>query len=490
MQSIYNNYKAKCSIAIMLLSLAMTGCKKLVEVDPPVTSVTGASVYGADATASAVLTGLYFKISGGVFYSPGSGITTLSMYAALSADEFTLWSGVTNATQLAYYTNTLSTVTAGSEYWSPAYANIFTCNSAIEGLNGSAALTPAVKQQLLGEAKFMRAFFYFYLVNLYGDVPLIVSTDYKVNAALGRTPRAQVYQQIIDDLKEAQGLLSSDYLDATLLKVTSERVRPTKWAATALLARTYLYNGDYANAEAQASIIINNSPAYKLVSLNSTFGKNSNEAIWQLQPVTTGTITNTQDGYYFTVPAAGPNSTLVNGNPVYLNTRLLNSFEANDKRRTIGNWVNSVTVNGTTYYYPYKYKVSTGTSVSEYLMVLRVGEQLLIRAEARAQQNKITGPGSAEPDIDSIRVRAGLLGVTANTKDAMLAAIYHERQVELFTEWGHRWLDLKRTNAVDTVMGVVTPQKGGITWSTNQQLYPLPAGDLQKNPNLAQNNGY
>jgi len=63
------------------------------------------------------------------------------------------------------------------------------CNAAIEGLNGTTSLTPSVKQQLLGEAKFMRAFFYFYLVNLFGDVPLATSTDWQVNSFLSRTPK-------------------------------------------------------------------------------------------------------------------------------------------------------------------------------------------------------------------------------------------------------------------------------------------------------------
>ncbi len=62
-----------------------------------------------------------------------------------------------------------------------------------------------------------------------------------------------------------------------------------------------------------------------------------------------------------------------------------------------------------------------------------------------------------------------------------LTALYHERQVELFTEWGHRWLDLKRTKRIDAVMAPVTQQKGG-AWNSNWQWYPLPQSEIQTDP--------
>ncbi len=95
----------------------------------------------------------------------------------------------------------------------------------------------------MGEARFFRAFCYFYLVNLFGDVPLATTTDSTINARLPRIPSDEVYQQIITDLKEAESLLSTEYLDANLKSYGGlpERVRPTKWAASAMLARVYLY---------------------------------------------------------------------------------------------------------------------------------------------------------------------------------------------------------------------------------------------------------
>ena len=124
---------------------------------------------------------------------------------------------------------------------------------------------------------------------------------------------------------------------------------------------------------------------------------------------------------------------------------LLNSFEAGDARLT--NWVDvrTVTTTGaitTSFYFPYKYKVNAfGAVVTEYEMVLRLGEQYLIRAEAEAELENLP---DAENDLFKIRDRSGLLKITG-TKPTLLTAIQKERRVELFSEWGNRWLDLKRT---------------------------------------------
>ncbi|MES2328760.1 MAG: RagB/SusD family nutrient uptake outer membrane protein [Bacteroidota bacterium] len=493
-------FKNKISVFVLLLAFGSAGCKKLVEVDPPVTSTTGASIYTDDVTATTVLTRLYASLSGTAYNSTSGLSTPFSKKAGLSADELSLWSGA-GTSDIAYYTNTLAApaigsggITAGNETWTTCFGFIYTCNAAIEGLNAATTLTPSVKQQLLGEAKFMRAFYYFYLVNLYGDIPLALSSDYRINNSLLRSPKAQVYLQMIADLKDAQTSLSSTYLNGQLKSYTSpvipERVRPTSWAATALLARVYLYTGDWAGAEMQASTVINNTTLFSLSTLSNTFLKTSsgnNEAILQLQPVnTSGTsFFNSEDARLFVLSAApaGVNSTHI----VYLSPQLLSAFETGDARKT--NWVTSYTDGTGTYSFPNKYKLAlAGASVNEYQTVLRLGEQYLIRAEARAQQNNTSG---AQGDLNMIRARAGLGVTSANTQAGLLTAISHERQVELFCEWGHRWLDLKRTGNVDAVMNAVTPLKGNTNgWKSYQQLYPLPIGDVQANPNLVQNSGY
>lgn len=488
MQTTININRIIIYFAILFIAYSEYSCKKLVEVNPPSTRISAGNVYNSDITAIAVLTGIYSKISGTNFNSPAT-IPTISLWTGLSSDELSLWSGA-DPTAMAYYKNSLSVNVGGGEFWGNAYSYVYTCNAAIEGLSTAKYLTPSVKNQLLGEAKFCRALFYFYLVNLYGDVPLALTTDYTTNSLLARHPMAQVYQNIIDDLKDAQNLLKDGYVqsDATTLfdAVSAERVRPNKAAATALLARTYLYVGDYVNAEKQSSAVINNTEYYSIIPLNEVYLKNSKEAIWQLQPVDPF-IVNTEEAFNFvlTVPPAGVN----NSHPVYLSNSLINSVEPGDKRFVNGNWVNEYTDASGTYFYPYKYKdVTTGTGITptEYSTILRLGEQYLIRAEARALQNKIT---EAQDDLNVIRNRSGLANTTANNKESLLSAIFHERRVELFTELGHRWLDLKRTGNSDKVMSLATVIKGG-KWNSHQMLYPLPLSDILKNPSLIQNPMY
>jgi starch-binding outer membrane protein, SusD/RagB family len=471
-----------CFLAIMVIF--MPSCKKYIEVNPPFTTTNAANVYESDGTAASVLSGIYANIS--KLNLTSGGITSISLFSGLSADEFTLFNppSQSNLVYNAYYTNLLTSSSVLSvDFWSNIYSIVFVANSAIEGLSNSKGLTLEVKQQLLGEAKFIRALCYFYLINLYGDVPLVVSTNYEVNRALPRTSAGEVWAQIIQDLKDAQGLLSESYKDGSIVNSTLERATPNKWAATSLLARSYLYTKDYINAEIQSTAVINNKVMYDTVALNSVFIKNNKEAIWQLQPVVSNP-TNTWDARLFVLQSSGPNT---NNYPVFLSNYIVNSFEADDKRKTV--WINKVVVGGNTYWYPYKYKIfASGAAVSEYNTVLRIGEQYLIRAEARTQLGNLS---EAINDLNVIRRRAGLANITADSQSKLLIAIMQERKVELFTEYGHRWFDLKRTNTIDAVMESITPQKGG-NWNANWALYPIPQLEIERNPSLVgnQNPGY
>lgn len=476
----------KVILVISFFSLILVSCKKFIEVGAPVTSTNASNVFNTDATASAVLTGIYALISN----DQGGGMTGIGLFTALSSDELTLFD-LNNLDYQPYYRNSLLNTTGSGFGWQTIYPILFQLNAALEGLAKSNTLSPVVKDQLIGEAKFMRALCYFYLVNIYGDVPLVNSTDYKVNATLPRAAESLVDQLIINDLIEAQILLNPNYLNGDALTAytqgAEERVRPTRWAATALLARIYLYTKDFKNAEIEATKVINESSLYDLVDLNNVFLKNSQEAIWQLQPVNTNQRANTVEGFGYILPATGPapGSFGSNGYPVYLSENFIQSIEPGDQR--LGNWIDSVKPEAVAYYFPKKYKVGAELApVSEYIMVLRLGEQFLIRAEARAQQNNVAG---AREDLNAIRTRAGLGSTPANDQASLLEAIYHERRIELFTEWGHRWFDLKRTGNIDNVMTAATALKGGV-WKSYQQYYPIPQDEILKNVNLSQNAGY
>ncbi len=475
-------------VLIVVIAL-VAACRRLITVPAPVTQLSSESVFADNATAAGVLTGIYTTLSSGNPIPTGESFNYTSLLCGLSADELTLYGGQSNTNSILahYYQNALTPGSTGQSgtILSNCYTQIYVTNITLARLSISVNLTPSVKIQLTGEAKFLRAFFYFYLVNLYGAVPLTTSIDYATNNILAKSSPANVYRQVIDDLKDAQSKLSDNYVGPDAMSSTLERVRPNKWAAAALLARAYLYTGAYDSAESEASALIGNSGTYTLDSLNSVFLRNSTEAIWQLQPVNAGW--NTNDARVFILPLTGPTT---NGStfPVYLSSDLLNNFENHDLRRV--NWVDSVIVSGYSYFFPYKYKsAAINAPLTEYEMVLRLAEQFLIRAEARAQKSNISG---AQFDLNIIRKRAGLPNTTANTQSTLLAAITHERQIELFTEWGHRWLDLKRIGQVDAVLGMpgnVCAEKGG-TWNSDWQWFPIPAYDIFQDPNLTQNAGY
>jgi hypothetical protein len=455
--------------------LILMSCKKFVDVSPPSTQLVGASVYNSTTTAAAALTGIYQTMVGN---SVGGGNFGISALSGLSADEFLVYPN-SDITINQTYTNGILSNT-DIPVWSNLYNCIYQANSAIEGLSGSNGVQAEMNKQLTGEAKFIRAFCHFYLTNIYGDVPLVTTTDYSINQAASRAPKDMVFDQIITDLKDAQSLLSADFLapDGT---TTPDRVRPNKGAATALLARVYLYLQKWDSAEAEATAVINNTTYQLQTDLNNVFLKNSAEAIWQLEPPNNGF--NSPDGSFLLglLYFGGPNSYA----PITLSDSLIGNFEPSDLRKT--SWVISTAIGSTTYYYPFKYKLYyTGTAPTEYPVVLRLAEQYLIRSEARAQQKNLSG---AVADLNVIRNRAGLQNTSASTQQELVKAIYHERRLELFTEYGHRWLDLKRTANVDAVMSVMTPKKGG-TWKSTDQLYPIPLREIQSNARLTQNPGY
>jgi hypothetical protein len=142
-------------------------------------------------------------------------------------------------------------------------------------------------------------------------------------------------------------------------------------------------------------------------------------------------------------------------------------------------------VGGKNLYSPLKYKnkLTNATPVEDY-MIFRLGEVMLIRAEAAARLNNFS---QAMADVNAIRHRAGLLPSTADATSptAVLNAVMKERQIELCFEWGNRWFDLKRTGTAGTVL---TAEKN--VWQANGALYPIPQSQINLDNLLTQNPGY
>jgi hypothetical protein len=480
-----NNYKTEKTLvmkliiklyyAVAIIAVSLTGgCKKIITVDPPSTRLVTSVVFNNNSTATAAQLAIYAQMQGDFW--------DLHSITGLSADELTNYS--TDQTVKDLYTNSLTAISDGTAIaqWATAYKRIYQENAVLEGLSVSIGVSNRVKQQLSGEAYFIRAYFYFWLANLYGEVPLVTTTDYTKNIALAREKLPVVYQFIIQDLVHAKNLLSNIYVDATDTVSTPDRVRPTVWSANALLARVYLYTNKYDSAELESSKVINNTTLFKLpTDLTQVFLKTSTEAILQNIPGSSFKYTSEGQSFSFITVPPGPSS-----NTKTLSNAVFNAFEIGDKRKIA--WVKSYTVNGNSWNIPYKYRDNGTTTIqTEYSMVLRLAEQYLIRAEAKAKQDNLNG---AIDDINQLRLRAGLLPLPYTlTKNQILVAIAHERQTELFIE-GDRWIDLKRTSAIDSVMTTATPLKGGLQWKSFQQLYPVSITEIQSDPFLTQTPGY
>lgn len=478
----YSDRKYLVMPGILLMVACFLSCKKFVQLPPSPYQIQASVVFSDSTDATAAVVGIYERMISG--YSAGNyangGIT---MYTGMSGDELT-YSG-TNSSYIQFLEDAVNARTNGyidGNLFGDAYTfMIYPANAVIQGVTSSTSLSPTLKTQLIGEAEVLRAFAYFNLVNLFGPVPLVTTINYQVNATLPRTSVDTVYQQIVADLLDAQNRLLVAYPSAG-------RARISQWVATALLARVYLYLGDWKDAYAQSNNLINSGTYTLEPNLNNVFLDGSNEAIWQLPPVTPSV--GVPEAATF-IPSR---STVI---PAFvISSYLLNAFEPNDQREI--SWLNSNTVNGTVYPYPYKYKIvyypSGGTPTEDYMM-LRVAEQYLIRADAQAEGQGAeggNGVAGAIADMNVIRARAALPAYAGATdQTSVLAALLHERQVELFCEWGHRWYDLKRTSMINTVMGTdgVCAAKGG-TWNIDWALYPIPYNELHTNAFLTQNPGY
>ncbi|MBW8683080.1 RagB/SusD family nutrient uptake outer membrane protein [Chitinophaga rhizophila] len=437
--------------------------------------------YQSDSSATRIVMGIYARMADGSASSYRTALLT-----GVSGDELTVF---TKAELSDLYRNKMQPDNIYAYwYWKDAYACIYMANDVLDGCGQSSVLTPAVKSQLMGEAYFIRAYEYFYLVNLFGSVPVSTSIDVSENAKLRRERITAVYEQIVADLKKACDLLHDGYAASNSLPGSQERTRPNKATAAALLARVYLYSQKYPEAASLASSLIESKDRYELVSPEHVFLKNSREAIWQLMPSSPNYLNlNTHEGREF-ILIYPPRLTT----QVALAADYVNSFDHQDIRKSL--WIgrlNDSSVNPrVTYYYAYKYKVRSGTQLSEYTMIFRLAEQYLIRAEAMVYMGKVK---EALADVDVLRRRAGLSPLAGiepviSAEDA-LKVILKERQWELFTEGGHRWFDLRRTNNIDVIMPQACAAKE-TQWRTEKQLWPVPAEEIRRNANLTQNKGY
>ena len=451
-------------IAGIITAMMLSSCEDFIDVGNPQMQLSGETVFEDVATADAAMVHIYSRLQNTVMVTGDPQGLSISIGAY--ADELVSYSNYGLPDERFFTNNLLADDRSISALWSDSYNLIYATNAVYEGVNKATSLGDQDKKRLLAEALFVRCYIYYFLTNLFGDIPFATTTDYVVNNTLTKKGTVEIYELLINDLQQAAGLLPSEYNG-------SNRVRPNKETVLALLARVALASGRYDLAVAASSSVISQ-PLYTFSdNLQTVFEINCPGTLWQLAPAADGLNTLEAQNFFF---EAAPPATRSLSNDLYT------AFEDGDLRKT--SWIGTVSDGASEFYYPNKYKLTALTGQSmEYSIQFRLEEQYLIRAEANARLGLVS---ESLTDLNVIRARAGLDETTAVSQQEALQANLRERRVEFFTEHGHRFFDLKRYNLADAVLGQVKPG-----WDATDVLLPLPQNELLRNRNLLpQNEGY
>lgn len=432
----------KLSIIILIVLVSsLQSCKKYLDVAPS-DLVSDEQTIFDKTSAETALRGAYRGLAS-LNYSGGFQNTILQS----GADVISVNTSLTDLSVTNY--NLRSDIPFLQTYWNNNYNTINRTNHIIEKVPAvtDLKLTDPIRNQLLGEAYFIRALSYFDLVRLYGNVQIFLTPTKTVADKLGvkKSTSEQVLAQVLDDLNKAEGLLS-----ATVI-----RNRANKFTVYALRARLYLYQQKYEDAEKDADKVLANS-SFKLIKpFNLAAG--TTESILELT---------------YSINDQNPGFTLWKGNRQLSPSTALHNL-LNDPAVGGGRKILSV-VNSSNQYIGGIFPVNTSPNY-----VLRTAEVYLIRAEARAKKTTPDLDGAVS-DLNEVRLRSGIEKTTAVTQDQIVLAIENERRVEFALE-PHRWFDLVRTGRAPAVLGLNNP---------NKYIFPIPAAEILANPALEQNPDY
>ncbi len=391
--------------------------------------------------------------------------------ASVIAGDFTADMLVHNGTFTQYRELSTKQITSANAsvatLWGSIYNTVYIANFIIEHLPDVPGLKSAERDKVLATAHFLRGYAYFMGYYSFGPIPLVVTTSIETNRNIPRASDGEIFQQIADDYSFALGKLTEDPVNAGFA---------SEYAVRAALARFNLYMGNWADAEAYAASVIE-SGQYTLVSdFSDIVTKDfTDEAIFEVgysltdDPGTNGNI--------------GLNNLFVGRREIIPSNQAivaLASSESGDRFSSIKFNINNLVGNDNGWSVA---KYGTADEDNNNVMVFRLAEMYLIRAEARAQQQNTAG---AQEDINVLRARANAPTVGALNQSQMLITIENERRYELAFE-GHRWYDLVRTGRADDVMPAFSPN-----WKSTYERWPIPQREIQNNPALTgnQNPGY
>lgn len=453
-------------ILLALSVLGLGACSDVLEI-PPTSSVASANAINDAVGARAALAGAYAGLQAGGLY--GHRIVDWTDLLSDNLRHVGTFDDYADADNhlLRSDNNTVGTI------WNAAYDEINRANQILDKVPKVADLDPGEKDEILGEAYFLRALMYHDLARLWGGgtlgLPLRLTpvTSAAEANAITRSTLAETYTQILSDLAQAKQLITAG---------PEQTRQASAGAVSAIEARVRLYMQDWAGAEAAAAEVeaMGYSLAPNFADLFDATGNNTPEDIFrvtftptQSQSISFYYLPKALGGRYEVAPTTGASGIIAAFDPASGGN--IAAYNPVDKR---GQWSISRAGSRT---YASKYRNPSG---DEDVHVIRLAEVILIRAEALAQLNRLP---EAVAEYNRLRVRAGLAPdpTTGLTQAGVLAAIDHERRLELAFE-GDRWPDLVRTGRAVPLLGIPAAQT----------LLPIPQAELDVAPNMTQNPGY
>lgn len=450
------------SILIALVSLA--ACQEVLE-PKPVTLLVDELVLNEPNDVQPVRIGLYSAFRG--MASPN-----------IIAGDFTadyIQANGTFTDNIEFGTKRITATNGAVDaLWASIYNTVYVANFIMERLPLLTTVPEATRKQVLAEAHFLRGWANFIGVYTFGDIPKVTSTNQVANTTIARTAKADMLAAVLADYQAA--LTDLPAVTSASTNAITNAAFINKVNCQAALARFYLYQKNWAQAELSATTVITSGvytlePNYSdLVTKDFT-----HEAIIEVgynltdDPGTTAySLNNLLVGRREVIPS---NQLVVLLNSAESGTRSTTiTFNAQQQRGNDNGW----TVR----------KYGTASEDNNNIVLMRLAEMYLIRAEARAQQGKLTGTAGAIADLNVIRTRAKAPAIAAAAQADVLLAVERERVYELAFE-GQRWYDLVRTGRAQAVMSAFTP-----SWNSRYELWPIPQREIQQNTALTQNPGY
>ncbi|WP_203258302.1 RagB/SusD family nutrient uptake outer membrane protein [Hyunsoonleella ulvae] len=483
-------------LTILFISITWLSCDDYLELEP-ISIETSGNAYETASQIEAALVGAYESFQSSEYY-----VWDYLLFQDVRSDNCYAGGDNPEIFQLDFL-DIAPTHSRLFKHWSNIYNAISKANLVLERVDGinDPLLTEERKNQIRGEALFLRSYHYFTLVKLWGGVPLITNTITSTEADAINIPRSsteEVYAQITSDLVLAASLLPDVYgNDASINKG-----RATSGAAHALAAKAYAQQPtpDYQAVLTHIEAVEASAANYQLIDYNQLFdGNNYNnaESIIEVQYL------GGNEGNF------GPQLLLppsVSGDTwrkfVTPSVDLINAFDAEGDtvRKNAAilfesvQWVDEYWGNsqGTSIPFSYKWKNASGFASADNTYLIRYGDIVLLKAEALNATNQLQ---AAITEVNRIRSRAELPDLTdaqSSTKEVLSTTILKERRLELFQE-GQRWDDLSRYGVlVSTMNNVVeidlrTGNAVNYNMTEAKKLLPIPQQELDRNPALDPN---